>query len=368
MDTRRPSAVEESQALRRALELAWRGWGRAQPNPLVGAVVLRDGSVVGEGWHAEFGGPHAEREALDAAGGAVAGATVAVNLEPCTHQGRQPPCAPMLVAAGVRRVVYAMRDPNPVAAGGAELLARAGVSVERLPAFEAAATAQNAAFLHGLSHPERPWVALKLATSLDGRIADSAGRSRWISGPEAREWAHWLRAGFDCLAVGAETARRDDPALTVRGPVEPRREPTRVVFVRESSLPPGLKLFGAPAEAPTLVVRVGSGPSVRDPGIAAGTLDAPDLSAALGALRERGLATVLVEGGGRLAGALLAAGLVDRLYWVQAPLWLGDAGVPAVRGLPAADLGSAAHWRVVERRALGQDTLLVADRTCSPAS
>jgi diaminohydroxyphosphoribosylaminopyrimidine deaminase/5-amino-6-(5-phosphoribosylamino)uracil reductase len=360
--------MDEAGALRRAVELAWRGWGRAQPNPLVGAVVLRDGNVVGEGWHAEFGGPHAEREALDATRGEVAGATLAVNLEPCAHQGKQPPCAPMLVAAGVRRVVYAMRDPNPLAAGGAELLARAGVSVERLPAFEAEAAAQNAPFLHGHSHPERPWVALKLATSLDGRIADSAGRSRWISGPEAREWAHWLRAGFDALAVGAETARRDDPALTVRGSVRPRREPTRVVFVRESSLPTGLKLFSGSGEAPTLVVRVGGGSATRESRFATEGVLAADLSGALLALRERGLGTVLVEGGGRLAGSLLAAGLVDRLYWVQSPLWLGDAGVPAVKGLPAVDLGAADRWQVVERRALGQDTLLVADRTCSLAS
>ena len=368
MDTRRQSEVDESQALRRAIDLAWRGWGRAQPNPLVGAVVLRDGSVVGEGWHAEFGGPHAEREALEAAGAGAAGATVAVNLEPCAHQGRQPPCAPMLVAAGIRRVVYAMRDPNPVAAGGAELLAQAGVSVERLPGFEVAAAAQNAAFLHGYSHPERPWVALKLATSLDGRIADSAGRSRWISGPEAREWAHWLRAGFEGLAVGAETARRDDPSLTVRGPVSPRREPARVVFVRESALPSGLKLFSPPAEAPTLVIRVGGGARPGEPEPGADAMHAPDLPAALRALKDRGMATLLVEGGGRLAGALLAEGLVDRLYWVQAPLWLGDAGVPAVRGLPALELGAAPRWQVVERRALGQDTLLVADRACSPAS
>src|SRR5690606_8240844 len=139
------------------------------------------------------------------------------------------------------RVVFALHDPDPVAAGGAEVLRARGVDVAELPGFAAEATAQNAAFVHRAAAPGRPWVALKLATSLDGRIADREGRSRWISGPEARDWAHWLRAGFDAIAVGAETARRDDPALTVRGGVTPRREPLRVVFIRETTLPDGLR-------------------------------------------------------------------------------------------------------------------------------
>jgi diaminohydroxyphosphoribosylaminopyrimidine deaminase/5-amino-6-(5-phosphoribosylamino)uracil reductase len=235
--------------------------------------------------------------------------------------------------------------------------------VAELPEFTAEAAAQNAAFVHRVARPGRPWVALKLATSLDGRIADGEGRARWISGPEAREWAHWLRAGFDAIGVGAETARRDDPALTVRGGVDPRREPLRVVFIRETALPEDLRLLRE-GERPAVVVRVGR---ARDSAPAFPELSAPDLGVALQALHTLGVDSLLVEGGGRLAGALLAEGLVDRLYWVQAPLWLGE-GVPAVAGLPAVALPAAARWRVTERRPLGEDTLLVADRTCSPAS
>jgi diaminohydroxyphosphoribosylaminopyrimidine deaminase/5-amino-6-(5-phosphoribosylamino)uracil reductase len=355
--------MTEAEAMRHALDLAWRGWGRVHPNPMVGAVLLRDGAVVGEGWHAEFGGLHAERVALDAAGEAARGATLVVTLEPCAHQGKQPPCAPLVADAGVRRVVFALSDPDPVAAGGAEVLRARGVETVGLPEFAAEAAAQNAAFVHRATAPGRPWVALKLATSLDGRIADGEGRSRWISGPEAREWAHRLRAGFDAIAVGAETARQDDPALTVRGGVVPRREPLRVVFIRETKLPDDLRLLRE-GERPAVVVRVGRS---RDSQAPTPELAAPDLGVALRALHTLGVDSLLVEGGGRLAGALLAEGLVDRLYWVQAPLWLGE-GVPAVAGLPAVALSAATPWRVTERRPLGEDTLLVADRTCSPAS
>ncbi|HEU5170263.1 MAG TPA: bifunctional diaminohydroxyphosphoribosylaminopyrimidine deaminase/5-amino-6-(5-phosphoribosylamino)uracil reductase RibD, partial [Gemmatimonadales bacterium] len=187
----------------RALDLAWRGWGRVHPNPLVGAVLLdRRGEVLGEGWHAEYGGPHAEAAALAAAGDRARGATLVVTLEPCAHQGKTPPCADAVIGAGVRRVVAALADPDPVAAGGAARLRAAGVGVE-IGLLAERAAAQNAAFLHALAVSSRPFVALKLATSVDFRIADSSGRSRWVSGPAAREYVHWLRAGFDAVAVGA---------------------------------------------------------------------------------------------------------------------------------------------------------------------
>ena len=167
--------------MQHALDLAWRGWGRVHPNPLVGAVVLDGGEAVGEGWHAEYGAQHAEPIALAAAGARARGATLVVTLEPCAHQGQQPPCVDAILRAGIRRVVAALPDPNPVAAGGAARLREAGIPVELGPERDAA-EAQNAAFLHGLSNPERPFVALKLATSLDGRIADFEGRSRWKVG------------------------------------------------------------------------------------------------------------------------------------------------------------------------------------------
>ena len=348
----------------RALALAWRGWGRVQPNPLVGAVVLRDGRLLGEGWHAEFGERHAEPLALDAAGSGARGATMVCTLEPCNHQGKQPPCTETLLAAGVRRVVAALSDPNPVAAGGAARLRSAGVEVELgLGADEA--SAQNAIFLHRLRGTTRPFVALKLATSIDGRIADANGQSRWLSGEEARNFVHWLRAGFDALAVGGVTARADDPSLTVRGPVQPRRPPRRIVFAADGDVPPALKLVRTAGELPTLVVVAPGTPAARvAPLETAGVtvVRAASLAEALREIRAAGIDSMLVEGGGRLAGGLLAAGLIDRYYWVQTPLWLGAAGVPAVAGLPTAALGDVSRWRVTDRRALGEDTLLVLDR------
>lgn len=357
--------VDERQAMTRALDLAWKGWGRVHPNPLVGAVLLNDGNVVGEGWHAEFGGRHAEVAALEAAGESARGATAVLTLEPCSHQGKQPACADALIAAGVRRVVAAMTDPNPVATGGAARLRAAGIEVE-LGLLERAAAAQNAAFLHNLREPGRPFVALKLATTIDGRIADANGNSRWISGSEAREFVHWLRAGFDAIGVGGVTARADDPSLTVRGSVQPRKVPLRVVFAADGDIPPGLRVVKTARETPTLAIVAPSAKASRvDPVEAAGVevVRTADLASALGTLRKRGVGSLLVEGGGRLAGALLAGGLVDRYYWVQSPLWLGMGAVPAVAGLPGSALGEARRWSVSERRSLGEDTLLVLDRT-----
>src|SRR5712691_6114609 len=239
--------------MRRALELAWRGWGRVSPNPLVGAVVLRGDDVVAEGWHAEFGGPHAELNALHAADDKTRGSTLVVTLEPCAHHGKTPPCVDAIRAAGVRRVVAAIRDPDLDARGGIEILKRAGIETHvGLLAEEAAA--QNAPFLATRLQTDRPFVALKLATSIDGRIADSGGSSQWISGPEARDYVHWLRAGFDAIAVGGTTALRDNPQLTVRGGITPRRPPVRVIFDRRAMLNPSVTLVSTAREVPTWVM------------------------------------------------------------------------------------------------------------------
>src|SRR5204863_3596633 len=223
-DSERPPA--ERAAMERALDLARRGWGRVAPNPMVGAVILAGDIVVAGGCHAESGGPLAEVVALQAARERARGATLVVNLEPCAHHGKTPPCTDAIVAAGVARVVAAVRDPDPQARGGAEVLRGKGVAVSFGVLAEAAA-ALNAAFLFAHTQAERPFVALKLATSIDGRIADAHGSSRWVSGEAAREYVHWLRAGFDAIAVGGTTALRDDPQPTVRGPVTPRRPPIR---------------------------------------------------------------------------------------------------------------------------------------------
>lgn len=355
----------------RALELAWRGWGRVAPNPLVGAVVLQGDRVVGEGWHAEYGDLHAEAAAIRDAGSAAQGATVVVTLEPCNHSAKQPPCSEALIAAGVAEVVAAAGDPNPVASGGADRLRAAGIRVSiGLRGDEA--RAQNAVFFHEFREPARPFVALKLSTTLDARIADHAGRSRWISGDDARDYVHWLRAGFDAIGVGAHTATVDDASLTVRGAVVPRRPPVRVIFSRQGEIPQSLGLVRSAREVPTILLTDSHRPTSRLAALEEAGVDVlwvTSLAEGLGLLRQRGIGSLLVEGGGRLAGALLREGLVDRYYWIQSPVWLGDAGVPAVSGLPGSTLVEAERWEVVERRTLGQDTLLVLDREpCLPAS
>src|SRR5687767_11589972 len=222
----RPGAVRDVTHMRRALSLARQGWGRTAPNPMVGAVVVRDDQVVGEGFHAEFGGPHAEVVALKAAGDRARGATAYVTLEPCAHHGKTPPCTDALIAAGIARVVMAVRDPNPAAHGGAERLRAAGVEVVSGVEREAACEL-NAPFFNSFGN-RRAWVVLKLALSAEGAIAPASRERQWLSGPEATAEVHRLRAGFDAIAVGLGTAIADDPALTVRGDLRPRVEPARV--------------------------------------------------------------------------------------------------------------------------------------------
>ncbi len=354
--------MTEQEAMARALTLARKGWGRVAPNPMVGAVLLKGGEVVAQGYHAEFGRDHAERAAL-AACQDPRGATCVVTLEPCAQHGKTPPCVDALIAAHVGRVVYAIADPHPVGRGGAQRLREAGIDVEGGVLAEAAA-ALNAAFLWSVCRAERPFVALKVATSLDGFIADSGGRSQWISGEEGRQFVHWLRAGYDAIGIGRATAERDDPRLTVRGSVTPRVTPTRIVFARSGRLPERLRLVRTARETPTVLL---TEPAARDGAEAAlaktgvKVVAAEGLAQGLRALRDAGVGSILVEGGGTIAGALLAAGLVDRVYWLQAPIWLGQ-GTPAFPAQKAWPLGAAPRWVVTERRALGQDTLLVVDR------
>ncbi|HZH80102.1 MAG TPA: bifunctional diaminohydroxyphosphoribosylaminopyrimidine deaminase/5-amino-6-(5-phosphoribosylamino)uracil reductase RibD [Gemmatimonadales bacterium] len=357
--------------MQRALDLARRGWGRVAPNPLVGAVVLSGDAVVGEGYHAEYGGPHAEVVALQAAGERARGATLVVNLEPCAHHGKTPPCTDAIVKAGVTKVVAALSDPDPEARGGAGVLRGKGVTVS-IGLLAEAAAALNAPFLFAREQRERPWVALKLATSIDGRIADAAGSSQWVSGEAAREYVHWLRAGFDAIAVGGTTALQDNPRLTVRGPVTPRRPPVRVVFDRRAMLNPSTLLVSGAREVPTWVMSsleapVSSVTALEQNGVRVFRPDS--LASGLRMLRDAGIESVLCEGGGALGARLLTDGLVDRLYWVQAPVWLGEGAVPAFPGVPPQPLAAAPRWTPVERRVLGSDTLLVLDRRiCLPES
>jgi diaminohydroxyphosphoribosylaminopyrimidine deaminase/5-amino-6-(5-phosphoribosylamino)uracil reductase len=357
-------SIADREAMERAIVLAWGGWGRVGRNPLVGAVVLQDGVVVGEGFHAEWGGRHGEVVALEAAGARARGAELVVSLEPCAHYGKTPPCTEAIRAAGVRRVVFGARDADPKAHGGAEVLRRAGVEVTG-GVLEAAVRAQNALFFHRQAGRGRPFVALKLAASLDARIADRRGRSRWVSGAEAREFVHWLRAGFDAIGVGAGTVVADDPGLTVRGAVQPVQPPLRVVFDRRGEVPGSAAVVRTARETPTLLFLRREPPAesraaLEAAGVEVGESDTP--AEALAELERRGITSLLVEGGGVLAGRLLTEDLVDRLYLIVAPLWLGGDGVPAFAGLAGGTIEAAERWRTVERRALGDDTLVVVDR------
>lgn len=363
---RRPDPIRDDHHwMQRALQLAERGWGRVHPNPMVGAVVVRDGVVVGEGWHAEFGDAHAETIALEAAGSRAAGATLYVTLEPCNHHGKQPPCVDRILAVGLSRVVIAMSDPNPEAGGGMARLRAAGLVVETgLCAVEARAL--NAAFCHLHSSSDRPFVAVKLAVSMDGCIADARGGSRWLSGEGARAWVHELRAGFDAIGVGAHTAVFDSARLTARGTVPPRTLPRRIVFDRKGTFPADHPMLHDGVPAP-VVVAVAPTVSAEQRAalihVGARVLIAETLADVLVALRADGVTSLLIEGGGRLAGAMMAGGLIDRIYQIQCPIWLGD-GFPAWHGLGTPALGTAARWQQIHSEVLSGDgdTLMVLER------
>jgi len=345
--------------MRRALLLARRGWGRTAPNPLVGAVVVRDRLVVGEGHHADFGGPHAEAVALAAAGERARGAELFVTLEPCAHHGKTPPCADAIIAAGVRRVVVAVRDPNRTAAGGIERLRAAGIAVTE--GVEAAAAAElNAPFLFGQTSAERPFVTLKLAVSLDGALAPGDRTQRWLTGERARRQVHRLRAGADAVAVGIGTALADDPALTVRSGRRPRVPPVRVVFDQTARLPATSQLARSAGKVPTWVVAGAPSPAGRAELEKAQVrlVVATGLPAQLAELRRGGIHHLLVEGGAGLAGSLLSGGFVDRLVIFQAPVLLGAGALPAF-GAVSPGSGVAAQWRVVERRTFDDDLMTV---------
>jgi diaminohydroxyphosphoribosylaminopyrimidine deaminase/5-amino-6-(5-phosphoribosylamino)uracil reductase len=311
--------------------------GRVWPNPAVGAVLVRDGVVVGRGWTQPGGRPHAEAEALTRAGAAARGATAYVSLEPCSHHGKTPPCAAGLIDAGIARAVVAVEDPDPrVRGAGLRALRAAGIEV-RADVLETEARELNAGFFQRIA-TGRPLVTLKAATSLDGRIATHRGDSRWITGPEARARAHLLRATHDAVMIGIGTAATDDPQLTCRLPGLEARTPVRVVVDGRLRLPLTSQLVVQARSLPTwLIADEGADPR-RCEALAACGVDVvqvprsdgeyPDLGLALKALGDRGLTRVLVEGGGHLNGALLRAGLVDRIVWFRAGAMIGGDGIP----------------------------------------
>ena len=347
--------------MRTALSLARRGLGTTWPNPAVGCVIVNEGRVVGRGWTQPGGRPHAEAEALARAGAAAKGATAYVTLEPCCHEGRGPPCAQSLVAAGVARVVAAIGDPFPHVAGdGFRLLREAGIVLEEgVCAVEA--TEANAGFLQRV-RTGRPLVTLKLAASLDGRIATASGESRWITGPAARERTHALRANHDAILVGTGSVIADDPELTCRLPGLGERSPLRVVLDRHLRLPASAKVFAPPSWVLTLA---DDAPELRARGLEVLTVP-DDLAAMLQILGARGLTRILVEGGGRLAAALLRAGLVDRLIWMHAPMAVGGDGIPAIADLGLQHLADAPRFELMSIEVVGGDVVEIFRRMGRP--
>ncbi len=352
--------------MRAALALARRGLGNAWPNPAVGCVLVKDGRVIGRGWTQPGGRPHAETEALRRAGDAARGTTAYVTLEPCSHHGRTPPCCEALAGAGIARVVMAMRDPDPRVNGrGLAMLRGAGIAVEE-GLLEPEARALNAGFFRRIQ-AGMPLVTLKLASTLDGRIATASGESRWITGQAARREVHALRARHDAILVGSGTVLADDPDLTCRIPGMERVPMLRVVADARLRTPPAAQLVQGAALAPVLIITApGHPPAAQAPFIAAGAdivtvpahaaggLDLPSLLRALG---RRGVTRVLAEGGAGLAAALLRQGLVDRLVWFHAPAVMGGDGHPALEGLRLAALSAMPRFRRAAQRALGDDML-----------
>lgn len=353
--------------MRAALSLAARGLGRTWPNPAVGCVLVRDGAVIGRGWTQPGGRPHAETEALARArafSGGADGATAYVTLEPCNHYGKTPPCALALVEAEVARVVVACQDPDPrVAGGGLTRLRDAGIAVTT-GVCEAEALALNEGFFNRITLG-RPLVTCKVASTLDGRIATATGESQWITGPTARAWGHRLRASHDAILVGIGTALADDPELSCRLPGLEDRSPVRVVVDSSLRLPPTAKLATGARHIPTWVV---TGPT-PDPAraealaalgvepipVAAGPDGRVDPAAAMTALAARGITRVLVEGGASMAGALLGAGLVDRLEWFRAASLIGGDGLPAIAGFGVEALAAMARFERTAVRSAGAD-------------
>ncbi len=350
--------------MRRAIALAGRGEGFTRPNPLVGAVVVRDGEIVAEAYHERFGGPHAEILALEKAGEQARGAELYVNLEPCVDfPGKKTPsCAEAIVRAGIRRVVLATRDPNPQVCGrGVARLVEAGIEVvEGLLAEEARRL--NEIFFHWVT-TGKPFVALKLALTLDGKIASFSGKSRWITGPEARKKVHLLRRRYGAVLVGVGTVLADDPELTVREVEGP--QPLRIVLDGEGRVPLSARVFHAAAK--TLVATAHMAPEkekalrahgvevLRLPGEEGGV----DLAKLLAALGSRGVDALLVEGGGEVAWSFLSQGLVQKIFFFYAPLILGGrTAVPAVGGQGFPDPSQGLRVRDLHLEWAGNDLLL----------
>ncbi len=364
----------DQQYMQRCIELARKAEGRSSPNPLVGAVVLdQDGAVVGEGFHPKAGQAHAEVFALDAAGDKARGGTIYVNLEPCCHFGKTPPCADRVIASGVKRVVYGLQDPNPkVLGGGLAKLRQAGIQVDG-PCLETECAKLNRAFLKRIKEG-MPWVALKIAATLDGRIADSSGKSQWITGAESRQYVHELRNRFDCMLVGTNTVIQDNPSLTVRN-VPNSRDPHRAILDAKLRISPSSRVFKCTENVRTFLftteenimqIVAEDNRSNYDENIELVPTTVLDgqicLEDCLKQLSSFGILTVLCEGGGLLAASLLEAELVDELFWFCAPKLLVDGqALPSLNGIRARQMNEIVELHEPQYIQHGQDLLIHVD-------
>ncbi|MHB9134435.1 MAG: bifunctional diaminohydroxyphosphoribosylaminopyrimidine deaminase/5-amino-6-(5-phosphoribosylamino)uracil reductase RibD [Armatimonadota bacterium] len=354
------STADDLRYLRRTLALAKRAHGYTAPNPMVGAVVVREGVVVGEGFHPQAGQPHAEVFALRAAGEQARGATLYISLEPCAHYGRTPPCTEAVINAGIHRVVFASTDPNPHVAGqGAAGLRAAGIDVEYgLLAAEEARL--NEAWRHWIV-TRRPFITLKMAASLDGKIATRTWESQWITGEAARRDVHRLRATQDAILTTSATVLADNPALTARLPRS--RHPRRIVVDTLARTSPEALVYAASSPPPILATAIGDDARLapfRKRGVEVLTLPAPDdcldLDVLMTELGQREITSLMIESGGRFAGALLAAGLVHKVRLYLAPLLIGGEDAPSMLGNPgAAHLADAPRLHDVTWKRVGED-------------
>ncbi|MDZ4834630.1 MAG: bifunctional diaminohydroxyphosphoribosylaminopyrimidine deaminase/5-amino-6-(5-phosphoribosylamino)uracil reductase RibD [Candidatus Melainabacteria bacterium] len=354
---------DDRRFIQQCFDLALEAEGRTSPNPIVGAVVVsKDGEVVGKGFHPKAGEPHAEVFALDEAGEKARGGTIYVSLEPCCHHGKTPPCTDQVIASGVKKVVAAMTDPNPKVAGvGFEKLRAAGIEVVE-PVLEEKARWHNRAFIKVIT-TGMPWVTLKLASTLDGKIADRTGTSKWITGPEARKYVHELRNRMDCVLIGAATARLDNPELNVRD-IYRSRNPKRAVIDPNLTIDPASRLCDASTGGDTIIYCSEQAQQIRYPSTVQ-VVRVPklteklDLQHILKDLKSRQVSSVLCEGGGNLAGALLAENLVDELIFIIAPAILGDEkGTPSIASGKEIRLNDMKRFSHLSSTVLGEDTVI----------
>lgn len=363
------SEQRDTELMSRCLELAGLARGRTSPNPMVGAVAVdKEGNIVGEGHHRAAGQPHAEVEALNQAGEKAAGGTLYINLEPCCHYGRTPPCTEKIIASGIKRVVAGPMDPNPEVRGqGIQALENAGIEVTQ-GVLEEKCRLFNRAFFK-FKTTGMPWVILKLASTLDAKIADHAGSSRWISGPEARQYVHELRNVCDCVMVGGATAVKDDPQLNVRN-VPNSRDPMRAVVDTDLLVSPEAKICEAETGGRTIIFCSNKAVQRRGKrypdhvelvGLDTETVmsDKLQLTDVMQWLATENVMTVLCEGGSRLSGGLLKKGLIDEIHWIIAPKIIGDSdAIPAIAGVGRVRLDDAFQLYHVQIEQLGAEVMV----------